>query len=569
MRNLLPRIQRTYLVLGLFALVLYLPGCWWGLPHATAGDRKQSWAVDGAAPTGPIVQVLSIVKPRPGRGLGYPMMHSFVLTSAYVPYLAYLFLTGDFAEISTRFPYGLVDPVGSLKILGLIANLVSVMMAVGIVVAVYDSARTLWDRRTGILAALFTAVSFPMFYYSRTSNVDVATLFFTALALAAFARCLTGGITARRMAWMGIFTGFALATKEPSFASFVALPVVLLVLHRRNFSPPAGRQWWEFWKIPLIGLLACFLAFGAGSGLFVDPAHYFAHVEFATERLGATTAGEVIFQETFPHTWDGHLRLAERTLGYLVDAMTLPGLLLACGGMLWTLRRERLTFAFALPAFTYLAVLFWAAHAAQLRYVMPAVFTLTFFEARAVSVAWKSARSAVRSSLALLALWIVGVSLLRGADLTHAMLNDSRYAAADWLDQRTQPGDSVEAFGWFPPLPPLKAGVSITDPTRFLPAETRLGPAEEAMRTRKIAEGLRKARPQLIIVMPDYTSPKGAVYSAFCPPKIYESLLDGTLGYRLAAFFQTPPLLPWVRRPALDYPTVNPPIHIFVPAEGD
>ena len=48
-----------------------------------------------------------------------------------------------------------------------------------------------------------------------------------------------------------------------------------------------------------------------------------------------------------------------------------------------------------------------------------------------------------------------------------------------------------------------------------------------------------------------------------CPPEIYQSLLDGSIGYRLVRHFQTPPLIPWVRRPPLDYPSVNPPIRIF------
>jgi hypothetical protein len=44
--------------------------------------------------------------------------------------------------------------------------------------------------------------------------------------------------------------------------------------------------------------------------------------------------------------------------------------------------------------------------------------------------------------------------------------------------------------------------------------------------------------------------------------------LDGSLGYELAAHFESPRLFAWLVRPPLDYPTVNPPIRIFVPS-GD
>ena len=54
------------------------------------------------------------------------------------------------------------------------------------------------------------------------------------------------------------------------------------------------------------------------------------------------------------------------------------------------------------------------------------------------------------------------------------------------------------------------------------------------------------------------------MYSNYCPPRVYELFKEGTNGYRLGKFFQTPSVLPWVSRPSLDYPTVNPPIQIFM-----
>ena len=50
---------------------------------------------------------------------------------------------------------------------------------------------------------------------------------------------------------------------------------------------------------------------------------------------------------------------------------------------------------------------------------------------------------------------------------------------------------------------------------------------------------------------------------ATCPPPILDALRDGSLGYSQVAQFETPALFPWVLRPALDYPTVNPPIRIY------
>jgi len=59
-------------------------------------------------------------------------------------------------------------------------------------------------------------------------------------------------------------------------------------------------------------------------------------------------------------------------------------------------------------------------------------------------------------------------------------------------------------------------------------------------------------------------SPKGTPHNHTYPPKIYEGLASGTIGYQLAGFFKTPRLFPWLPKPQPDYPTVNPSIRIFV-----
>jgi len=63
--------------------------------------------------------------------------------------------------------------------------------------------------------------------------------------------------------------------------------------------------------------------------------------------------------------------------------------------------------------------------------------------------------------------------------------------------------------------------------------------------------------------MPDHSSPSGVLHSHTCPPQIYEKLLKAEWDYYPVAYFKTPELFPWVRRPVLDYPTVNPTIQIF------
>jgi hypothetical protein len=75
------------------------------------------------------------------------------------------------------------------------------------------------------------------------------------------------------------------------------------------------------------------------------------------------------------------------------------------------------------------------------------------------------------------------------------------------------------------------------------------------------AEQIMQHRPRFIIIMPDWTSPKGGQYPKRFPEEAYQGLVNGSLGYRLAARFKSESL---VTRQILDYPTVNPPIEIYV-----
>jgi 4-amino-4-deoxy-L-arabinose transferase-like glycosyltransferase len=557
------RISRTPLLLAAIAFGLYLPGFWWGVPHATGPDRVQSWGVDDGTPLQPLADVHNIITPKPDRNLGYPLMHSFVVTAACLPYIGWLWLSGQFSLAGApTYPFGLADPVKALSTLTLFGRLVSVLMGVGIVVAVWDAARALWGHLTGVLAALLVMTLFPMFYYSRVGNPDVPMMFYAAITLAALTRSVARGLTLRGGVCLGIFVGFAVATKEQIAALFVVLPFVLWYLSWRDGQAADGWFSWRFWKTPAAVGVSAFLAFGIGSGLFFDPQFYLAHIAFGRERIQELASGQVAFAQYFPHTREGHFALARVLITYLADCMTLPGLLLSLVGVLWILRREPRFALFVLPAITYLAILFWSARVAQLRYVLPAALVLALFAARALSLAWESPWLGLRWTSAAIGIFVIGLGLLRGVDLTYSMINDSRYAAARWLAPRTPPGTRIEYFGESGELPPLSAAVQTRRSIGYFGAKHKHHVGTEA--AQEILNGWRDRRPDLIILVPDHSSPPGMPYNFTCPPAVCRGLIDGKFGYRLAALFETPRLLPWVYRPDLDYPSVNPPIRIFL-----
>jgi hypothetical protein len=555
------RYRLLYLLVAAVALAVYVPGSWWGVPHATAPDRIRPWATDDETPLGPLAEMNNIREQRDDQNLGYPLMYSFVVTAAYSPYLGYLYATGRFAEPTPEYPYGLVDPAAALRTLGIIAHLVTALLATALVVAVFDAGRVAAGRRAGLLYAALAMLAFPMLYYGRTGNVDVPMIAFGALAFAAFTRCVIRGTTVRRAAAFGAAAGFALATKEAILGVFLIMPFVLLYVRHRELRDTGGLMTWAAWKPLLVGLLVSVIALGAGSGLFVDPERYFSHLSFISGRLDtlAETA-DVAGITTYPYTMAGHIAFARRLLFDLAAILTWPGLALATIGTAWCLARRRDVALLILPGIVYVLYMFLTLRAAQLRYMLPAAVFLALPIAVLARDAWASGRASLRAAALIAVGAVVSLHSLRAIDLTAQMILDSRYAAGDWLGSRLRPGDTVEYFGPTQKLPALPYEVESVRAAPYFGMYVAADHSDRAIRD--ILAGWDERRPRFVLIIPDHTSQPGAEDGHTLPPEILDSLASGSR-WREAAYFRTPRVFRWLPMPRLDYPTVNPPIRIF------
>jgi len=553
-------VGRTRWLLLAIAFLAYTPGFWWGAPHATAADRANAWGVDDEPPMGPLAQAHDILHPKAEQNpnLGYPMLHPFMVLGTFAPYMGYLVLSGQLQAPTVEFPHGFADPVTALRTLTLLAHFLSVLLGVGVVLCAYEIGRTLWDESSGVAAALAALLVYPMFYYARNSNVDVPVLFFTAAGLWAFAVIIRHGLTMRRALVFGSVVGLAVATKEPSFASFAFAPVVMLLLPNPGERALPWRDG-RFWRVALAGGAASLVAYALASGLVIDHRRWLAHIEFIRSRLSDLEANSVTFVTYYPRTWQGHRDFALRLTTLLAHALTWPGLLFAAGSVLVVAWRRQRDALLALSAVGYLVILFASARTSMLRYVMPAAFVLAVYAGRGVVLAWR-ARGAWRLPSLVLAGTSAAILVLWAADLTHAMLRDSRYDAGRWIASQARAGDALEYFGSEHKHPPMPATLASRQAIPFRGSMFRADTSERAVRI--IEDGWRERKPRFVVLVPDYTNP-GKPHTASCPPAVYRALEAGTIGYRRVAFFETAPLLPFVRRPALDYPVVNPPIRIY------
>jgi hypothetical protein len=543
-------VRVAVITLGLVALVLYAPLIGWGLPYATAPDRIKTFATDEIVPLEGLAEMRStFVSAAPDRNLGYPWWHYFVVSVAQAPYLAALWLTGNLSDATSVYPFGLRDPVTSLQILTIIGRCVSVLMGVGVVIASFFFAKALWGNRAGAAAGLLTSVSYPMAYYSRTGNLDVPALFWSAVALAILATMWAQGVTIGRAAWFAAFAALGVATKEQAVA--LVLPACVVMTLPR-FTRRTGQP--HSWTPLVVALLVGLGVYLVATGMLFDPTRHIAHLYalvFDRNRLSRAAA----YFPPAPSTWSGFVTIAGQALAGLSAMMSLPVLVAAAAGLTIAMRRSAWQLIWLMPFVATFVLFIWLPGIVVLRYLLPMTLVVDAFAAFAL-VNLRTTR--FRMAFMPLLVGLVGLRLLAVLDLSYAQRHDTRYPAADWVRAHYRTGDRLEYFGGTETLPPLDAAVDtrrIMGRERWV-GETGHGPA--------VLDYLRRGGPTYVIVIPDWTSRPELPHSADCPPEVYAALLDGTAGYSLAAYFAPPSLWPApFGRPLLDNPSVAPPVRIF------
>jgi hypothetical protein len=539
-------------VLTLVGLLLYAPLIGWGLPVANGERRFGTFATDDILPLGPLAELRStLIESQPDRNYGYPLWHYVVDAAAQAPYVVYLWLTGGLSNPTGTYPFGLADPVSALRTLTLIGRTVTVLMACGVVVCAYWFARIVWDRQTALAASALTSCNFLLVYYGRTGNVDVPAFFWIALGTVLFAAILRWGLTLRRVIGLGILAGLGMATKDQAFLAFLPIGIALLV-------PPVSRQeGMNRARTAAAGLGASMAAYLVATGMLVDPKRHIVHVGGLLFHPEWVTVADSAMIVRHAKTLEGLLGLAADYVIRLGDAMSWPVLAAAAGGAFVCRSPRVVRWAILIAP---LLLLFWLlafpTGFVVRRYFLPLTLIVDSFAACAMVALWRSKYRpvAVAAFMVLLA-----VRLSSMIDLSYAQVHDTRYAAAAWIGERARAGQRVEYFGARSAQPRVPADVLL----RRLPEAIESTGVKSG--TSSIAAYLRASRPDYVVVIPDFSAPD-LPHSRDCPEEIYRGLLDGRLGYTLAAYFPPVSLLPDGWRPPLDYPTVAPPVRIFVPA---
>lgn len=381
----------------------------------------------------------------------YPLAHYMVLSAAYAPYLAYVYLSdGMVGAPSSVYPHGFADPTAALSGIMLIGRLVSAVMGTGIVFVVYLIGQELFGRTAGLLAALLVALNNLLIFYAHNTTLNVPYNFWAILGIYAYV-CLVKYGRSKWYLWMGIFAGIAMATKDQAYGLFLWLPVPILWAHfghhaRRPIDLKEAVRV-LFHKNIWLAALGFGGAYAVFNNLLFNWPRAVLHFEAA---LGFTSLDRYLD----PSSAADHVQLLRLTVRYLIDSMGLP-LFVVCmvglGYCVW--KAPKWSGILLVPLFSYyVMVVVFSLFYVHARHVISPVLLLAAFGGK-LCADWLTARRPpawIRYAVLIL---VFGFSLVYGLSADLTILNDSRQVAGQWMEQHVPAGASVEVYDLYLWLP--------------------------------------------------------------------------------------------------------------------
>ena len=548
------REVRIPLYVFLLALTANLVGCWWGVPQLNGPTTPpHGWEVDATSGLATLSELHNLfIEPKLDWYLAYPVFHYLVQGLAYLPYLAMLFLTGQFSHPSAVYPFGLKDPAASIAMMVLISRVLTAMMSAATLTLVYLIGKRVWDSTTGLIAAAALGLTSVFVYYSHTSNLDIPVLFWSVATLYVITNALMAGLDVRRAMAAGTLAGLAVATKDQAYGALALGLLGLVFFHWRRCQREQSLST-RFWRPSLFLVGSGAFSYVAASFLWWSPQRFAGHVQFVAN-----------FQKTFfnvihlatlrPPTLAGYADLGLDMLDCATEAMSPAFFLLAVYGAIRGVRSSAFVKVLLAMMAGQLILTVVPLHHMMYRYILFVAVGMALLGAHGFMLAWRAnrPRRVVAGCLVLAGFtWL----LVSATDTVYQLVRDSRGEASQWLSSNLSGGNLVGFFGSPDQLPHIPGGNVV-----------QRAPLGRAL----VATWIEKQQPATLIVAADFSSRSngarapfneaGTDHSAFLPAEVYAQLLDGSLGYDLAAEFRTASLsgralkfLPWV----------NPPVKVF------
>jgi len=410
-------VSRELKLLLAAAAVVFAAGLTWGVPFL--------WAPDELSPD----TIFYAIERRFTGGWydKYPPMQYFLDAIVCLP-----------PHIAARFGWVSLTSLETQGRLLILLRLVSVVMSLGTVAAVYSTARMFYGGGGAVVAALVGCCTPVFVFYAKLANVDAPSMCWLAWSLYFYARAVRGG-GARDLIGYGLAAVTAIATKDQTGGFFVLPSLHLAWLASRRGT----------WRPLLAAGAVSLVVLVFQMGIPYNLAGFRSHVEMITGEASQPYRfhGSTIVRQAL---------VAKVTAAQLAWTMTWPGLAAALAGILIEVRRRRFLWLL-LPAVSYYLFFLMVAGYVYDRFLLGEGLVLAIFAGALADSVLAASRArwrpaAVTAFAALVVWWGVSIDLM--------MILDSRYATSDWVLAHRMHG-RVALVGFAPYLPYIPNGVRV------------------------------------------------------------------------------------------------------------
>ncbi|MGE0450364.1 MAG: ArnT family glycosyltransferase [Vicinamibacterales bacterium] len=399
------------LAVGCFALYAY--PVWWGLPAGWAQDEVVPLGVEGL-----------LAFSSPGAFEKYPPLLTYAMAAFQSPILVASSL--GLLAVDDELIYAIMRGTGRLLSAGMAAT------AVG---AIYFCVRRAVSHRVGLWAAALAGLSVPLAYYGKTTNPDVAYVFWFALALVAYQSALLDGRVRSYIAF-GAAAACSVTTKDQAYGLFV-LPILHLIWTRVGQVRAGGAG-----VRALARDAALPGAFAAGgltfAAVYALPRNWSGLVGHFGIITGLASQG---YRMVDSASLSGQAWLLRRTLHQIGWSFGWPAAALVAFGVAVALRSARTTWRpllpFVVPAISYYVTFIAVVGYTYDRFAIPFCFLLAVFggvgverlRALVVERSRPVALRLLRAAMAVLVLY----TFARALSVDMLMASDSRLDARRYL----------------------------------------------------------------------------------------------------------------------------------------
>ncbi len=448
-------LDRTERFVLLGVAILHVVGIGWGLP------ASDGWDVDGVAPRDFLPGVLKTFTP--GDYFTYPPLHLLLLTVLTLPATLVALIRApslsqqDVVEVFLHVPL--------MTTFAMAARVVSLLMSLGIVLAVGRMASAIFGPRARAWAMAVAGVEVAGTYYAHTTNLDIPALFWASYALLGLVLAVQAD-EPKRLRRVAVLAACAIATKDQAYAVFaLSFPCVLGLWALARSRTGALRELVR--ETIYLGVLGLGLVLLFDGALF-NPTGFLARLRFLTGPASQDFA-------QYSRDWPGRISAFEDAVTFLPKHYPLAlapvfvlGMVLAIAR---TKGRERI--AALVPLFAILSFTLTfncIARRVEERFMLPQMQLLAIYGGGAIAVvlevapravASRSGRRVVSLLVRLTAVACILAGLRQSAIVIATMLGDARYDAEAYMREHVRPGDVIEVYGGNVYLPRFPEGAKV------------------------------------------------------------------------------------------------------------